>query len=239
MSSRSVDCCWSRVNSRSTPIEELPSTALSLSNLNSFSVCSMTGLDLDHSDSALASTQIAFNPQGTELLASSTTESSSHTASSTSPGSGLSREQTTFSSPRIFPTLAPSRDTNVIALPLNISPHSCQSCSRVFSSERLLQYVQKSIISNERASTDSSFSRHYRKHSRVTCDLPGCNAQTFTSEKDLKRHQATVHKLGVLFHCQCEKSFSRNDHLLRHARKCDVANHGASTLSNKPNKRQS
>jgi len=66
--------------------------------------------------------------------------------------------------------------------------------------------------------------RHALTHSRVrTCPEQSCRSQTFTTKKDLDRHNQTVHKRGPVLFCRhCLKGYRRKDHLKRHARTCNM-----------------
>jgi len=99
-------------------------------------------------------------------------------------------------------------------------PFNCPHCSNPFSSEQRLRYVAL-------LSCPLLFSYNYRHHIQNShkrlrhpniCDDCG---RSFTLPKDLRRHLQTLScRKGSaptrLFACQCGKTYSRKDHLLRH-----------------------
>lgn len=90
----------------------------------------------------------------------------------------------------------------------------CQLCSQKFASGSRLRSV---VVSKSPISQLTDTRKHSSCHKSFTCQIGDCDSRSFTLEKDLLRHQTSVHKMGFQLACpHCGKQVYWKDHLVRH-----------------------
>lgn len=156
-------------------------------------------------DNNVISTADFLVPDG-NLICS--TPSSSTTNSDVWAGLRVRSQQTTLKTPCEVSATPTAR----MVIPRAASRHRCTVCRQAFASAARLN-------------------SHKKTHLRHACAVEGCS-KDFTTPKDLRRHQNTVHAGGPLsssselLACKrCPYQTRRKDHLKRHAQSHQNRNH--------------